>query len=332
MRTLLCLTLAGLPLLGAGCSEPVSASPQGRETNGNVPLEAKGKTQPAPGRSATIAPVVLHDVVEVKVAPGDRVKKEQVLVKLDDDEPQADVRARKAALAEMKASLERLKAQPREEERSEARATLESAEVSAEEARHVLERLEPLYQKGASPEWRVHEARNLMKRAEADRRAAKARLDRLLRQPITQEIAEAEARVATAQANLESAVAELEHYTVTAPIDGVISWLEVNLGTVSRPGTSVWGEILDLTELDVRCDLPPRDADRLSVGQAAEVCQEGRKETWTGKVVYVGVAADARTGLIPVLIRLKNPDERLRCRVEVQVRFGTGTIRETRKD
>jgi hypothetical protein len=31
-----------------------------------------------PGRRAIIAPVVLHPVVEVKVAPGDRVKKDQL--------------------------------------------------------------------------------------------------------------------------------------------------------------------------------------------------------------------------------------------------------------
>src|SRR5262245_52867860 len=66
-----------------------------------------GKTQPAPGHVAKIAPTVLHPVVEVKVAVGERVKKDQELVKLDDDEPQADVRARKAMLAEMRASLAR---------------------------------------------------------------------------------------------------------------------------------------------------------------------------------------------------------------------------------
>ena len=68
-----------------------------------------GKTQPAPGHVAKIAPVVLHPVVEVKVKTGDRGKKDQPLVKLDYDEAQADVRAKKAAYKELKASLARLK-------------------------------------------------------------------------------------------------------------------------------------------------------------------------------------------------------------------------------
>ena len=97
------------------------------------PWQAKGTTRPAPGRRGIIAPVPLHPVIEVKVKPGDRVKKGQVLVKLDDDEPQADVQAKKAVLNQLKASLAKVKAQPREEERAEARAALENARVSVDE-------------------------------------------------------------------------------------------------------------------------------------------------------------------------------------------------------
>src|SRR5438034_6049165 len=104
-----------------------------------------GKTQPAPGHKAVIAPVVLHPVTEVLAKLGDRVKKEQTLVKIDDDEPQADVRGKQAALDELKASLQRLKAMPREEERDEARAVVESAGVATKAAQQVCERLEPLW-------------------------------------------------------------------------------------------------------------------------------------------------------------------------------------------
>ena len=123
------------------------------------------------------------------------------------------------------------------------------------------------------------------------------------KKPIELEIAEATARVAAAQANLESARAELEHYLVTAPIAGVVSWLEVKPGTVSRPGTTVWGEILDLSAIDVRCELTPEQADRIAVGQAAEVRQTGRKQVWAGRVVSVALAADQRTRKVAAAVR-----------------------------
>jgi multidrug resistance efflux pump len=329
------LVLSGL---SAGCGfvlatwlGPTSGARRGPAPTAEVraapPLvEVAGKTHPAPGRSATIAPVVLHPVVEVRVVPGDRVKKDQVLVRLDDDEARADVRAKKAALAEAKATVERLKRQPREEERAEARATLASARISVAEYRGLMERLEKLWGQGGVPEQTYHSTKAGLLRAESDERAATAHLDQLLKKPWQLEVAEAEARVATATANLESAQAELEHYTVTASLDGVITWLEVNPGTVSRPGTSIWGEILDLREIDVLGELTPEQADQIAVGQTAEVRRAGPNGArWAGRVVTVGVAADRQTGRVPVRVRVGDAREQLRCYVEVTVRFGGET-------
>ena len=327
MRLPAWLLPAALVGLAGGCgpTSPAAATPTpaGARPVEPAALEVAGRTEPAPGRRAVIAPVVLHPVVEVKVAPGDRVKKDQLLVKLDDDEPQADVRAKRAALSEMKAGLARLKAQPRQEERAEARAALESARVSAGEYREAVRRLDELMEHGHTSEAVYRSSKASLLRYEADVLAAEARLQRLLKQPVALEVAEAEARVATAQANLESSQAELEHYTVTTPIDGVVGWLDVHVGTVSRPGTTVWGEILDLRELDVRCDLAPEQADRVSVGQAAEVRRPGAppESYLSGRVVRAGVAADANTGRVPVRVRLDNPGQRLRCFVPVTVRF-----------
>jgi multidrug resistance efflux pump len=330
MRPLLWLTLGVVLGLGsvtvpdvwllareAQPDRPSSASSPDRETL----IEVSGKTQPVPGRAATIAPTVLHPVVAVRVVPGDRVKKDQPLIKLDDDESRADVRARTAALAELKAALEKLKAQPRKEELEEARALLQSARESAGETAKIVKRMKRGNERGFISDAAFHAATFNMRKAAADEQAVAARLQQLLKKPIKLEIAEAEARVANAQAALDSATAELEHYLVTAPIDGLVSWLEVTPGTVSRPGTTVWGEILDLSEIDVRCDLTPEQADRITVSQAVEVRQTGQEKVWAGRVVSVAVAADRKTGKLPVLVRIKDARERLRCRIEVTVRF-----------
>jgi multidrug resistance efflux pump len=316
-------SLVAAPAWRCGAAQSPSPGDAGK------PIEAVGRTQPAPGRSGTVAPVVLHPVIEVLATPGQRVKKGQPLVKHDDDEPQADVRAKKAALDELKAGLAKLKAQPREQERAEARALLESARVGLADARRYFSKLEEAWPTGGIPERRYHEAKTAVLRAEAEERAAVARLDKLLKYPVAQEIAEMQAKVEGAKAALESAQAELEHYTIPAPIDGVVTRLDVNLGTVSRPGTVVYGEVLDVRELDVRCDLSPVQAARVKVGQAAELWQDGDPESrWSGRVVNVSLAADPRSGRIPVLVRVSNPQERLRCYVEVRVRFGNGQTAE----
>jgi membrane fusion protein, multidrug efflux system len=127
-----------------------------------------------------------------------------------------------------------------------------------------------------------------------------------------------------AEAELALAQAELKLYTVTATIDGEVAWLDVSPGTVSWPGALIWGEIVDLRELDVRCELWPVQADQLAVGQSAEVRLDGKAEAAaTGKVVLVGKVADRNSGLIPITVRVANPQGRLRAEVPVKVRFHT---------
>lgn len=231
------------------------------------PLEVTGRTQCAAGRRGIIAPVPLHPVIDVKVVPGERVRKGQLLVVLDDDEPRADVRLKEALL--------------------------NSARHAAKEARRFLAKAESFTE--ILPEQRLFDARLALRKAEADERAA--------------------------QASLDSAKAELEHYRVAAVLDGVVSSLDVYPGVVARPGTTVWGEIVDLRELDARCELTPADADHIAVGQKVEIRAAVGSEVATGSITFIGPVADAKSGRIPVLVHFANSHERLRCGVPVSVRF-----------
>jgi RND family efflux transporter MFP subunit len=236
-------------------------------------FEVTGRIACKPGAKGIIAPVPLHPVVEVLVVQGDRVKKGQPLVKLDDDEPQADVRVKQAALENAKTTLE------------EAKRHHAAAQIGA----------------AALPDILLHTIRVTAIKAVSDERAAKA--------------------------SLEAAQAELEHYIVTAPIDGVIAWLDVHPGMVSRPGTRVWGEIMDLADVDVRCELTPEQADTVAVGQAAEIRMNKKQEVFgKGRITCVGVSADKVSGLVPVTVRAPNPKGRLRCETPVQVRFIEASI------
>ena len=137
-----------------------------------------------------------------------------------------------------------------------------------------------------------------------------------------------EAQMHAAEAELALARSELSLYTVTASIDGEIAWLDVSPGAVSWPGALIWGEIIDLRELDVRCELSPVQADQVAMDEPAEIWLDGKAEAIaTGKVVFVGKMADRDSGLIPVVVRAANLEGRLRAEVAVKVRFQA----ETRK-
>ncbi len=230
----------------------------------------RGQTQCVLKRKGILAPAVLHPVTDVLVSVGDLVKKGQPLIQIDDDEPQADVRVKKA--------------------------NLETAGIAMRKARRYLISLEKLQSQGAVAEQRIHDARATALKAEADERAAKAAV--------------------------ELSMAELEHYVVSAPIDGVVNRLQVHPGMVSRPGTTVWGEVLDIREIDVRCQLTLAQADMCKLGDEVEVRTDNAATSHgTGKLVFVGLEANPQDGKVAALVRLANPQSKLRCEVPVQLRF-----------
>ena len=262
-----------------------TGSAQPGDSGGKFPFTVAGRTKCIAGNKAIIAPTVLHPVDSVLVCVGDRVKKGDPLVELDADEPKADVRAKIA--------------------------NLEAAEIVLAEAQRLKDSIDSILKHGVVPEQRVHEVNTAAKKAAADVRQAKA--------------------------VLEAAKYELEHYTVEAPIDGVVNRLEVHAGMVSRPGTTAWGEILNLSEIDIACGVSIAQIDLLQAGakssvlnangmryfgQEAEILNKDTQEKYgTGVVVFIGLEADAATGLVPALVRLDNADYRLRCETPVSVRF-----------
>jgi RND family efflux transporter MFP subunit len=175
---------------------------------------------------------------------------------------------------------------------------LRSIEARAQFSRRNLDNAEKSHQNGAMPENTYNDFRAAALSNEAQMRAA--------------------------EAELSLVQAELKLYAVTASIDGEVAWLDVSPGTVTWPGALIWGEIVDLRELDIRCELSPVQAEQVAAGQSAEVSLDGKAEAaGTGKVVLVGKVADRNTGRVPVVVRVANPQERLRAEVAVWVRFQT---------
>jgi multidrug resistance efflux pump len=128
-----------------------------------------------------------------------------------------------------------------------------------------------------------------------------------------------------AEAELEAAEEELEHYTIVAAIDGMVCWLDVTPGTVSRAGTKVWGEIVDLSEVDVRVELSPAELSKVDWTQSAEVRQAETQRSWPAKFVYVSPLANRETGRVPVVFRVSGGAYPLRCHLNVTVALKLAT-------
>ena len=63
--------------------------------------------------------------------------------------------------------------------------------------------------------------------------------------------------------------------------------------------------------------------DRLRPHGHAELRRCCAEAAGTGKIVFIGKVANRNSGLIPIVVRLANLEERLRAEVPVKVRFQT---------
>jgi multidrug efflux pump subunit AcrA (membrane-fusion protein) len=174
------------------------------------------------------------------------------------------------------------------------------------------------------------------------------------------EVEAAELAVREAEQRYAAAEFEFQQAFVTSPIEGVVESVDVVQGERRQPGTAFRGvRILDPRLLQCRCDLTPDQlarlenlarqyaaawsnkaaalglggvptvgrlglaavllSDRLEEGVAATVEWNGR--IWPASVRSVGVRADARTGAVPMLLEVANPDQSLRCGVRVEARL-----------
>ncbi|PKP90810.1 MAG: hypothetical protein CVT75_10550 [Alphaproteobacteria bacterium HGW-Alphaproteobacteria-14] len=182
-------------------------------------------------------------VTDVRVRPGDRVAKGDVLFLVD-------ARAARAALAQAEAAI------------SEARAAIAEAQAAQATARQQLD----LYRQLADP---AAVSRAEVIRAEGDEAAATSRLGL------------ARARLAAAQAAAATARTEIERLVVRAPIAGEILAVNIRPGefVATQGGSSQpFIQMGETTPLHVRVDIDENEVARVAIGEPAIISPRGAAE------------------------------------------------------
>jgi len=146
--------------------------------------------------------------------------------------------------------------------------------------------------------------------AAAQRDAAQAQLDLLLAGATEAQIETAQASVDDALAALEQARLRLEKGTLTAPMDGTVTFLGVELGQIINANQPVV-VLSDLAVMEVDVYLDETDVVRVAVGQEAQVELDAFPGVETaGEVTYIASVAQSQSGVVlyPVTIRLTPTD------------------------
>lgn len=202
-------------------------------------------------------------VSEVFVEVNTEVNAGDKLFRLDDRQLRAELEVRRSMLDSAKASLEKLRNQPRPEELPITEARVEEARVALEDAKTQFARTEQGYRAGAIAEDEFLKRKFAVATANAQLSKAEAELKLLRSGAWKSDLLVAESQVKLAQAQLLQTETELGRLQVSAPVKGRILQKNVRPGEyVGIPPGQPLMMIGDVSTLHVRMDVDENDISR----------------------------------------------------------------------
>ena len=268
---------------------PVAVEARAASTGGITEgIEVTGSLEPK--FSVDVKTQIPGLIKQVLVTEWVKVKKGQPLVQIDVAETDAQVKRAEAALIA-------------------ARANLVQAEVAAHRADRELARIIKLKEGGLATPQTLDDARS-----EAE--AAQAR------------VGVAAAQIAVSEEEMRQGMARRATGGVVAPIDGVVSLRDVNVGDLASDAATAKPifRIVDNRLLTLTVTVSSRDAGRVKVGQPLEFTvdsQQGR--TFTGRVMHINPELSGGDRSLKVNAEVHNSGESLKGGMFAKGRIVTGS-------
>lgn len=204
-----------------------------------------------------------------------------------------------------------------------AESNLKAVEAEIAGTRRLIAYLNDVREHPLALEAQVHQAEGQVRLAEAQLEVARKALMLAQAPARAEEVAAAEARVRQARASLALLQAQLERYTLTAPVSGRVLNRLVEPGEVARAGTSLL-EIGDLSALELTVFVPEPDLGRVFLGQKVTVRVDTYPDrAFEGTVVWIADEAE----FTPKNVQTREDRIETVYRVKIRVPNPTGILK-----
>lgn len=239
-------------------------------------VSASGSVQPV--TEVKIAPEVSGEIIELLIEEGDSVTQGQLLVKIRPDIWISQLERAQAALNQQRAN------------QVSAEASLAGAQATFMRAEQDFQRQKKLYDQKviSEAEWQL--AQQTYRVAENDLKSAR------------QSVEAARYIVRSSEASVREARENVQLTNVVAPMDGIVSKLDVKkgervVGTQTMAGTEMM-RIADLNVMEVRVDVNENDIVRVHVGDTALIdvdAYSAQEKIFKGIVTLIANTANEKT-------------------------------------
>jgi HlyD family secretion protein len=313
----------------------VRATAEGGD-EGGVVLTATGYI--VPHHTINVNSKVTGRVEWIGVEKGDKVKENQVLVRLEDDEFRAQYEQAKGATDSARAYLEELEHGSRPQEIAEAQHNLDEARATLADDNVTLDRTRQLFSQGVVARQSLDDA---IAKFESDQQRVYS-LDKALQLekigPRPEEIERAKGALNQAEGQEAYAKSMLDATIIRAPVDGTILDRTAEKGeliTAQFASSAVGGPqgsvvtLANLNDIQADLDIAQDDFAKLTPHQKAIVSVDAFPDLhWNGVIAEVSPQANREKATIEVKVQILDPDAHLRPEMNTTVRF----IAEARKN
>jgi HlyD family secretion protein len=231
-------------------------------------------------------------VAELPIEEGQQVAQGALLAKLEDADYKQHVRMDEATVAVRQSSLALTLAGTRQQEVKASEQAVVDAQADVAQKKADSERAQKLYAKDEISAQDRDLAATALKRATASLHAAEQRYNEAQEGSRKEDIAIARANLAQAHANLGLSQINAGYTTLLAPVAGVITVRQAELGEVVAPGSPIV-TLADLDHIWLRAYIPETDLGRIHWGQDAAITTDtypGKR--YHGKISFISPDAE----------------------------------------
>ncbi len=289
-------------------------------------------------------------ITEILVKEGDRVRKGQLLARLENTQPAADVAAQQASVSSMEADSTASEAglKVADENIRTMQAGLEHDKADLDRMKADYERAQELFNDKllARQDFELKKFTYEAQKAQIAQSETRIVQARAQREQNAAQVASAERHITQARANLTRFADVLRKFDTFAPLDGVVTNLPVRVGESVVPGIqnsegSVIMTIADMSIITAEVKVDETDIVSVHLGQTADIAIDAiPSKTFKGHVTEIGDTAILRsTGLaasqsaisdqeakdFKVVIAMDNPPAEVRPGLSCTAKITTAT-------
>jgi HlyD family secretion protein len=268
-------------------------------------------------------------VAWIGVEKGNHVKRDQVVVRLEDREYRAQYDQARSAYEAAQAHLQELARGSRPEEIDRAKADVERAQADLQTADAQLKRTQGLVKEGVSAPQALDDAKGKYDSARANLASLTKTYELAKLGPRQEQIDNARSAAAQAKAAMDYASTMLDATEIRVPSDGTI--LDRNVERGEMVTTSFVGDqgaksfvvtLADLNDIQVELDINQNDFNRIAANQPCTVVTDAYPDrVYNCRVDEISPEANRQKATIQVKVKFLEPDEYIRPDMNARVTF-----------